>query len=158
VRYKYIYIMYIYIYIYIYLYIYIYIDVYIYIYIYTWYTCICTSTLNHKILNLSRYHIYIYIYIHIYIYINIYLYIHIYHEMYVYVPKPQAVNSWIYQDTGWQRFIGCLKLQVSFRKRATIHRGLFCGKWSIKIGHLMYFRHSFTAVVFPAEVYVWGWV
>ena len=30
-------------------------------------------------------------------------------------------------DTGWQRCIGRLKLQVSFRKRATNYR-LFCGE------------------------------
>jgi len=27
-------------------------------------------------------------------------------------------------DTGWRRCIGCLKLQVSFRKRATSYRAL----------------------------------
>jgi len=34
-------------------------------------------------------------------------------------------------DTGWQRYIGCLKLQVYLRRRATNYRallGLFCGK------------------------------
>jgi len=34
--------------------------------------------------------------------------------------------------TEWRRPIGCLKLQVIFRKRATNYR-LFCRKWPIKI-------------------------
>ena len=29
-----------------------------------------------------------------------------------------------HQDTGWRRLIGCLKLQVNFRKRATNYRAL----------------------------------
>ena len=35
--------------------------------------------------------------------------------------NPQNDTS---HDTGWRRVIGCLKLQVSFRKRATSYRAL----------------------------------
>ena len=48
------------------------------------------------------------------------------------------VCMWVSVGTGWRRCIGCLKLQVSFRKRTTKYRalfakepriiGLFCGK------------------------------
>jgi len=43
--------------------------------------------------------------------------------------------------TGWRRPIGCLKLQVIFCKRATIYKGLFCGKWPRKIRYVMHLRH-----------------
>ena len=36
--------------------------------------------------------------------------------------------------TGWRRLIGCLKLPVIFRKRATNHRALY-RKWPVKIRH-----------------------
>jgi len=42
--------------------------------------------------------------------------------------------------TGWRRLIGCLKLQVLLRKEPLII-GIFCGKWPMKIRHLMTLRH-----------------
>ena len=33
-------------------------------------------------------------------------------------------TKWCFLPTGWRRHIGCLKLQVFFRKRATNHRAL----------------------------------
>ena len=39
-----------------------------------------------------------------------------------------------YHDTGWQRCIECMKLQVSFPKRATNYRALL-QKWHIKPWH-----------------------
>jgi len=45
-----------------------------------------------------------------------------------------------YVITGWRRFIGCSKLQVSFRKRSTNDR-VFCGKWPMKIRHPVTLRH-----------------
>jgi len=35
-----------------------------------------------------------------------------------------TILSVAYTDTGWWRHIGCLKLQIIFRKRATNHRAL----------------------------------
>ena len=62
----------------------------------------------------------------IYLYAYIYIYIYIY--MYIY-PAEARVNwsSRYHFITGWPRPIGCLKLQVIFRKRATNDR-VFCGK------------------------------
>jgi len=37
---------------------------------------------------------------------------------------PGGLNKVIRIHSGWRRCIGCLKLQVSFRKRATIYRAL----------------------------------
>ena len=42
--------------------------------------------------------------------------------------------------TGWRRHLGCLKLQVSFCKRATIYRALL-RKWPMKIRRPMTLRH-----------------
>ena len=47
------------------------------------------------------------------------------------------------QDTGWRRPIGCLKLQVMFRKRATNYRALlqkmtFKDKASYGLRHYAY--------------------
>ena len=39
------------------------------------------------------------------------------------VQFPAQITLWL--DTGWRRPIGCLKLQVIFRKRATNYRALF---------------------------------
>ena len=78
-------------------------------------------------------HIYTYMYIHIqmYVYINIYIYIYTYICIYTYIyihiciytniPRLPLMHT---KATGWQRYIGCLKLPVSFRKRATNHRAL----------------------------------
>ena len=70
-------------------------------------------------------------------------------------------------NTGWSRVIGCLKLQVISRKRATSYRallrkmtkkdvtfrqratnyralsrkGIFCGQWPVTIRHPMGLRH-----------------
>jgi len=46
--------------------------------------------------------------------------------------------------TGWRRCICCLKLNISFHKRAKII-GLFCGKWLVKMRHPMGLRHSVHA-------------
>jgi len=46
--------------------------------------------------------------------------------------------------TGWWRLIGCLKLQVIFRKQPRIE-GLVCGKWPIKIRYPMTLRHPAEA-------------
>jgi len=43
-------------------------------------------------------------------------------------------------DTGWRTPMGCLKLQVIFRKRATNY-GALCGKRPVKIRHPMGLRH-----------------
>ena len=59
----------------------------------------------------------IYMYIYVYIYIYIYIYVYTYKYKYVHV----CLCAY---DTGWRRFIGCFKLQVIFRKRATNYRAL----------------------------------
>jgi len=41
--------------------------------------------------------------------------------------KSTCAPLYVLLDTGWQRCIGCLKLHVSFRKRATAY-GFFGGK------------------------------
>ena len=53
---------------------------------------------------------YTYIYIHTYIPVRICKHIYTYIHIYTY--------------TGWRRLIGCLKLQVIFRKRATNYGAL----------------------------------
>ena len=73
-------------------------------------------------------HIYTYIYVYIYIYVCmcIYTYIYIYSlytYIYIYSYCKRDLSA-LYIDTGWQRLIGCLKLQVIFRKRATNYRAL----------------------------------
>ena len=54
-----------------------------------------------------------------YIYTCVYLYVYMYLCIYMYV------YIYIYEFlTGWRRPIGCLKLQIIFRKRATNYRAL----------------------------------
>ena len=52
------------------------------------------------------------------------------------------VSTYVYEckHSGWQRPIGCLQLQVIFRKEPLI-MGLFCGKWHVTIRHPMVLRH-----------------
>ena len=52
----------------------------------------------------------------------------------------------VHSNTGGRTSNGCLKFQISFRRRATdswalLHIGLFCRKWSVKIRHPMHFCH-----------------
>jgi len=50
-------------------------------------------------------------------------------------------------NTGWQRPIGCLKLQVIFRNRASVLViGFFCKKNPAKIWHPVGLRHSVAIV------------
>jgi len=76
---------------------------------------------------------YIYTTIHTCMYINVYMYTCI--QIYVYMcmhlqkqhPPPSLQSSYILYtntNTGWRRCIGCLRLQVSFRKRTTNYRAL----------------------------------
>jgi len=110
------------IHIYIYIYTHKYAFVYIYIYIYI---------------------LYIYIYIYIYIHVCTCIYIYVYMYIYTYIIA-KRLSSPCHLDhrsfgihycfpvfnhsarcaTGWRRLIGCLKLQVVFRKRATNYRAL----------------------------------
>jgi len=102
---------------YTYIQVYLYIHIFIYIHMYTWYspphpyiyvyTCI-------------KIYMYTYMYIHKYMCIYIYIYIHGIHGFFFSCDK----NAGTSQSTGWRRCIGLLKLQVSFRKRATIYRVL----------------------------------
>jgi len=71
-------------------------------------------------------YIYIYTYICIYIYIYVYIYICIYTYMYIYMHRfPNlSIERGGSSSTMWRRCIGCLKLQVSFRKRAFNYRAL----------------------------------
>ena len=58
---------------------------------------------------------YIYIYIHTYSYTYTYI---------IYLCSENVNASYVTYDTGRRRPIGCLKLLVIFRKRATNHRAL----------------------------------
>jgi len=101
---------------------------------------------------------YIYKYTYIRTYINTFIYLHIliYIYIHIYVPRVLRIvyEKWSGSRVGvpytpveifkspltprWQRCIGCLELQVSFRNSATTYRalsaneplltGLFCGK------------------------------
>ena len=57
--------------------------------------------------------------------------------------------------TGWRRPIGCLELQVIFRKRATNNRALG-GTWPIKIRHPMTLHHPVVSVLFAKEPLIIG--
>ena len=84
---------------------------YIYIYIY-----ICIHVYVAFILGtVDRDSMYIYVCVHIYTYIAFILVTVARHSGSPYTPT---------YDTGWRECIGCLKLQVCFRKRATNFRGL----------------------------------
>jgi len=52
---------------------------------------------------------------------------------------PSSVKIHVY-DTGWRRCIGCLKLQVSFHKRATNYRALL-RKMTYEVRHPTHLRH-----------------
>ena len=75
-------------------------------------------------------HMYVYICMHIYVYVFVYIYmcwcvrVHTYLHMYIYVWYKDIYALVMTVDTGWRRLIGCLKLQVIFRKRATNYRAL----------------------------------
>jgi len=103
---------------------------------------------------ISYIYIYIYTYIYIYIYIYImyiytYLYIYVCINTHMHRNVKVKITGEIRSDpckisfhvksvsiqlvykrprthwrTGWRRYIGCLKLQVSFRKRATLYRAI----------------------------------
>ena len=55
-----------------------------------------------------------------YMYIDIYIYIHIRIHIYIFLHKLSKSQL----ATEWRRLIGCLKLQVILRKRATNYRAL----------------------------------
>ena len=86
---------------------YMYIYIYIYIFMY----------ITHRTIPLARICIYIYIYTYIHICVYIYIYIYVYIHIHIHI-----YTTWY--DTGWRRPIGCLKLQVIFRKRAINDRAL----------------------------------
>ena len=91
-------------------------------------------------------YIYIYLYIHIHTHIQIYICIYTYKCIYIdrYICSSQSMHDSFQngcncfknmfgsldneccclQSTGWQTCIGCLKLQISFRKEATNFRVL----------------------------------
>jgi len=107
--------MYIYICIKIYTCIYVCIHIYMYVYICI-YMCICMYINTYICIHIYIYK-YIYIHTYMYIYTCVYLYVYMYLCIYMYV------YIYIYEFlTGWRRPIGCLKLQVIFRKRATNYR------------------------------------
>ena len=111
----------IYIYIYmcirthIYIYVYIYIYTYVCIYIYM-FTYICCNRRVMSLLQLVYTHVHVCAYI--YMYICIYIYTHTHLSSCVCIFKNFSIA------TGWRRLIGCLKLQVIIRKRATNYRAL----------------------------------
>jgi len=55
--------------------------------------------------------------------------------------------------TGWQRPIGCLKLQVVFAKEPLII-GFFGGKWPVKTRHPMGLRHPVCESHQPENYYI----
>jgi len=59
-------------------------------------------------------------------------------------------------NTGWRRLIGCLQLQVIFRKRATNYRNLL-RKWPMKIRHLMTLRHPVRCIHMCDMPYSYVW-
>ena len=61
--------------------------------------------------------------------------------------KNWYVNFKKKRHTGWQRCIGCLKLQVSFRKRAPNHRAVL-RKWPVKTRHPMDLRHPVPSALY----------
>ena len=78
--------------------------------------------------------IYMYIYIHVWTYPYVCTYMNVYTDIYIYIcrqgqcarrSRVQSLNcihiTTLY-NTGWRRPIGCLKLQVIFRKRSTNFR------------------------------------
>ena len=61
--------------------------------------------------------------------------------MYVeYSPSADDRNEMPFKNTGWRRLIGCLKLHVIFRKRATSYRALL-RKMTYGIRHPRTLRH-----------------
>jgi len=145
-----------------YIHIYIYTCIYISIYLHL-YKCIYFSMYLHL------YNIYIYIYIYIYIHIkhsslsntlhsqtqsttthsspshslyNSLETVALYHtpSNIKHILLPNTIMYHTQFTTGWRRVIGCLELQVIFRKRATNY-GLVCGKWPMNIRHPMRPRH-----------------
>ena len=62
------------------------------------------------------------------------IYIHVYISVYIYMIIHKSAG------TGWRRLIGCLKLQVIFRKRATNYRALW-RKMTHEQRHPMGLRH-----------------
>ena len=68
-----------------------------------------------------------------------------------YLQGVETRTSYVYPlSAGWRRFTECLKLQVSFRKKATTHRVLL-RKETYNIRHLMYLRHPLLTC-FPSLV------
>jgi len=72
--------------------------------------------------------IYINMYKHVNMYICKYIYtyicIHIFPRARTYIHLYVWIRRWLVSDTGWRRLIGCLKLQVIFRKKASNYRSL----------------------------------
>ena len=62
------------------------------------------------------------IYVNAYTYI--YIYIYTYSGMNLYRYPYVCTYTYVHIGTGWRRPIGCLKLQVVYRTRATNHRAL----------------------------------
>jgi len=89
-----------------------YVYMHIYVFVVTWLAAAYPAT-----------HTYTRIYTcnHIHMPIHIYIYIHIYMYIWWHDSPMQYIRNC---STGWRRPIGCLKLQVIFRKRATNCRAL----------------------------------
>jgi len=93
---------------------------------------------------------YIYMYIYMYVHVYTFMYMHVHICVYIYINNHKCTHICLYDwflacskdvikslfqskrvfgeqpvhSTGWRRPIGCLKLQVIFRKRATDHKAL----------------------------------
>jgi len=100
---------------------------YLYVYVYTYtytYTCIYLYTLPANVPS-QCIHTYIYTYTKIYMRAYTCTYIHIYTHIYVHMCIHMHLHIHVYICIiRWRRPIGCLKLRVIFRKRATNYRAL----------------------------------
>jgi len=88
--------------------------------------------------------------------------VHGYHVTQSYVWRDSRIRV-TKTHTGWRRPIACLKLRVSFRKRATNYRAqpliiwLFCGKWPMKIGHPICLGHPVCGTWLVHGFHVTAW-
>ena len=108
-----------------YIFLYIYIHTHIYLYMYM-YICIYTHTQTH-----THTHTHTHTY-------NIAFHLwRVWHSLECERKKFRIVEIIVKENTGWPRWIRCLKLQVFFPQKMPRIIGLFCGKWRKRIKHTM---------------------
>jgi len=72
-----------------------------------------------------------------------------------FIPFYQVWNAWIH-CTGWRRCIECLKLQVSFRKRATNHMALLKKKMTYMPQHTTGLRRNIECLKLQISFCTWA--